>query len=175
MRSGMRSWSKWVIFSRRMKSLSSAGPRRPALSEAWLSATGTPWLVVRPWPALSASTRPSSPLLAFTPGWATPVLALVLASLRVLAPTIGGASTVLPALGRAAAAPNSLVLLALNGHADTVCATAWSCCAWVGEALTGCPAVADGCLAAVFLAATGLAEAGFFGVAIAVLLLITLL
>jgi hypothetical protein len=26
MRSGMRSWSKWVIFSRRMKSSSSVGP-----------------------------------------------------------------------------------------------------------------------------------------------------
>ena len=32
-RSGMRSWSKWVIFSRRMKSSSSVGPRRPAFSE----------------------------------------------------------------------------------------------------------------------------------------------
>ena len=32
-RSGMRSWSKWVIFSRRMKSSSSVGPRSPALSE----------------------------------------------------------------------------------------------------------------------------------------------
>ena len=40
MRSGMRSWSKWVIFSRRMKSSSSVGPRRPALSEFWLSAIG---------------------------------------------------------------------------------------------------------------------------------------
>ena len=34
MRSGMRSWSKWVIFSRRMKSSSSVGPRSPALSDA---------------------------------------------------------------------------------------------------------------------------------------------
>ena len=33
----MRSWSKWVIFSRRMKSSSSVGPRRPAFSEFWLS------------------------------------------------------------------------------------------------------------------------------------------
>ena len=31
MRSGMRSWSKWVIFSRRMKSSSSVGPRGSAL------------------------------------------------------------------------------------------------------------------------------------------------
>ena len=29
-----------------MKSSSSVGPRRPAFSEFWLSATGTPWLVV---------------------------------------------------------------------------------------------------------------------------------
>jgi hypothetical protein len=42
----MRSWSKCVIFSRRMKSSSSAGPRTPYFSEFWLSATGTPWLVV---------------------------------------------------------------------------------------------------------------------------------
>ena len=46
MRSGMRSWSKWVIFSRRMKSSSSVGPRGVARSEFWLSATGMPWLVV---------------------------------------------------------------------------------------------------------------------------------
>ena len=36
-RSGMRSWSKWVIFSRRMKSSRRVGPRRPAFSEFWLS------------------------------------------------------------------------------------------------------------------------------------------
>src|SRR5262245_50207658 len=36
----MRSWSKCVIFSRRMKSSSRAGPRRPALSEFWLSPAG---------------------------------------------------------------------------------------------------------------------------------------
>ena len=45
MRSGMRSWSKCVIFSRRMKSSSSVGPRSPAFSEFWLSAMATPWLV----------------------------------------------------------------------------------------------------------------------------------
>ena len=47
MRSGMRSWSKWVIFSRRMKSSSRVGPRAPLLSEFWLSAIGAPWLVVK--------------------------------------------------------------------------------------------------------------------------------
>src|SRR5436190_3929184 len=42
----MRSWSKCVIFSRRMKSSSSVGPRTPALSELWLSGICRPWLVV---------------------------------------------------------------------------------------------------------------------------------
>src|SRR5690349_190471 len=51
MRSGMRSWSKWVIFSRRMKSSSRVGPRGVSRSEFWLSATGMPWLVVSAgWP-----------------------------------------------------------------------------------------------------------------------------
>jgi hypothetical protein len=31
-----------VIFSRRMKSSSSVGPRSPSFSEFWLSETGTP-------------------------------------------------------------------------------------------------------------------------------------
>jgi hypothetical protein len=34
----MRSWSKWVIFSRRMKSSSAA--RQPGLERFWLSAIG---------------------------------------------------------------------------------------------------------------------------------------
>src|SRR6185369_17239623 len=42
----MRSWSKCVIFSCRMKSSSSDGPRTPALSELWLSGITTPSLVV---------------------------------------------------------------------------------------------------------------------------------
>ncbi len=42
----MRSWSKWVIFSRRMKSSMSDGPRAPARKEFWSSAMGTPWSVV---------------------------------------------------------------------------------------------------------------------------------
>src|SRR5689334_19901743 len=42
----MRSWSKWVSFSRSRKSCSSVGPRRPAFSELWLSGSTTPWLVV---------------------------------------------------------------------------------------------------------------------------------
>src|SRR6185503_2866643 len=43
----MRSWSKRVIFSRKWKSSSSVGPRRPALSESSVWGTGIPWSVVR--------------------------------------------------------------------------------------------------------------------------------
>jgi len=46
-RSGMRSWSKWKIFSRRTKSSSSVGPRSPARSEFWLSEMRWPKLSVR--------------------------------------------------------------------------------------------------------------------------------
>jgi hypothetical protein len=46
MRSGIRSWSKCWIFSRRMKSSSKVDPRGPAFSEFWLSLSGTPWFVV---------------------------------------------------------------------------------------------------------------------------------
>jgi hypothetical protein len=45
-RSGMRSWSKWKILSRRMKSSSSVGPRSPAFRLFWLSAIATPCEVV---------------------------------------------------------------------------------------------------------------------------------
>ena len=51
-RSGIRSWSKWVIFSRKTRSSSSVGPRVPARSEFWLSEIGNPWLVVSVWSAL---------------------------------------------------------------------------------------------------------------------------
>ena len=40
-RSGMRSWSKWKIFSRKWKSSSSAGPRSPCRRVFWSSLTGT--------------------------------------------------------------------------------------------------------------------------------------
>ena len=46
MRSGIRSWSKCVIFSRITKSSSNVGPRVPPRSEFWLSETTVPWLVV---------------------------------------------------------------------------------------------------------------------------------
>ena len=45
-RSGMRSWSKWKIFSRKWKSSSSDGPRSPTFNVFWSSATGTPCCVV---------------------------------------------------------------------------------------------------------------------------------
>ena len=51
-RSGIRSWSKWVIFSRKWKSSSRVGPREPALSEWSVSGSRRPSAVVRcapPW------------------------------------------------------------------------------------------------------------------------------
>src|SRR4051794_32601804 len=47
----MRSWSKWVIFSRRTKSSRSVGPRAPTFSDCWLSLMRPPWLVVSAWPS----------------------------------------------------------------------------------------------------------------------------
>ena len=41
-RSGIRSWSKCVIFSRRWKSSSNVGPRAPAFSESSVCGIGTP-------------------------------------------------------------------------------------------------------------------------------------
>ena len=102
MRSGMRSWSKCVIFSRRMKSSSSAGPRSPALSEFWLSATGTPWLVVSTRPPESTRTRSSGPLpgLKLACGLPLPTFTDALVSVSVLPVTIGcGGSTVWPVAG----------------------------------------------------------------------------
>jgi hypothetical protein len=46
-RSGIRSWSKWVIFSRRWKSSSSDGPRGPAFNEWSVSESRRPCAVVR--------------------------------------------------------------------------------------------------------------------------------
>ena len=47
----MRSWSKWVIFSRRWKSSSSVGPRGPAFREWSVSGSRRPCAVVRYPPA----------------------------------------------------------------------------------------------------------------------------
>ena len=118
MRSGIRSWSKWVIFSRRMKSSMRVGPRRPALSEFWLSATGTPWLVVSPWPVASVRTRSSGPLAGLAPvrGSPLPALAEAFASLRVLPPAEGmGGGKCSPSGARAAAGPYSAGLVRLRG------------------------------------------------------------
>ena len=119
MRSGMRSWSKWVIFSRRMKSSSSVGPRRPAFSEFWLSATGTPWLVVSARPVESTRTRSSGPTVGFWPmfGPPLPTLSDPFSSVTVLAPTIGSAGlTDAPSGGASAASGSySAALFGLNG------------------------------------------------------------
>src|SRR5579859_5715366 len=52
-RSGMRSRLKWASFSKRWKSSKTMGPRSPAVSEFWLSGTGTPFAVVRIFFAMS--------------------------------------------------------------------------------------------------------------------------
>ena len=123
MRSGMRSWSKCVIFSRRMKSSSSVGPRSPAFSEFWLSAMATPWLVVSTWPPPSARTRSSEPIVAFTPGRGvlSPVLSEGFDSLSVLAVTAGEAGSACRPSGgcTALSRPSSSGLLAFHG----ICAT----------------------------------------------------
>ncbi|MCY1369655.1 hypothetical protein D9M69_567070 [compost metagenome] len=55
-----------------MKSSSSTGPRTPYFSEFWLSAMGTPWLVVSICPEESTRTRSSDSMVQFTPSVATP-------------------------------------------------------------------------------------------------------
>src|SRR3954464_10472103 len=57
----MRSWSKWVIFSRKWKSSSSVGPRSPALSEWSVSGRRSPWLVVRKSLVCAGSSAASEP------------------------------------------------------------------------------------------------------------------
>src|SRR5688572_13881366 len=120
MRSGMRSWSKCVIFSRRMKSSSSAGPRSPAFREFWLSAIRTPWLVVRARPEESTRVRSSGPLPGLIPTWGLPWPAFMdaLTSERVLPPTIGSrGSWAWPTAGSADALPNSEGFALLHGKA----------------------------------------------------------
>ena len=134
MRSGMRSWSKCVIFSRRMKSFSSAGPRSPALSEFWLSATATPWFVVRRCPVPSTRTRSSGATVGFWPGAAgAPVLSERLPSASVLAPTRSdGGCTWAPSGGATALSrPCSAALFALKGIAATVASVSAAC--WEGR------------------------------------------
>ena len=173
MRSGIRSWSKWVIFSRRMKSSSSVGPRSPALSECWLSATGTPWLVVSARAVESTRTRSSGPTSGLWPmfGEPLPVFSLPFASVTVLEPTIGSAGlTKAPAGGASAACGSySLALFGLNGKAAarSPVAAAFSASVspgvgasgWLGPATVGRLArtsLEGGCFC---LAMRGLAEA----------------
>jgi len=58
-RSGMRSWSKCMIFSRRWWSSSSVGPRELTRSELSVSSTGVPWAVVMASPSW-AQLRPTA-------------------------------------------------------------------------------------------------------------------
>src|SRR6188768_4580645 len=109
-----------------MKSSSSVGPRSPAFSEFWLSATGTPWLVVSTRPVESTRTRSSGPTVGFWPmcGPPLPTLSEPLTSLTVLAPTIGSAGLTDAPLGGASAASGSYsaALFGLKANAD---ATSW--------------------------------------------------
>src|SRR5512132_57713 len=101
-----------------MKSSSRAGPRRPTLSESWLVAIGTPWLVVRAWPPESTRTRSSGPLVGLIPagGSPSPVFAEAVVSVSVLAVIAGSSgSTAAPACGELAALPYSSGLFGLNG------------------------------------------------------------
>ena len=59
-RSGIRSWSKWVIFSRRWKSSISDGPRGPAFREWSVSGSRTPWAVVRKSPSCDVAAATGS-------------------------------------------------------------------------------------------------------------------
>src|SRR5688572_28652842 len=103
-----------------MKSSSSAGPRRPAFSEFWLSATGTPWLVVSTRLPESARTRSSGPLVGLNPTGGAPDPSLVdgLLSLSVL-PVVDGSrgSWCAPGLGLRDAVPYSSGLLGFSGMA----------------------------------------------------------
>ena len=109
-----------MIFSRRMKSSSSAGPRAPALSEFWLSAIATPWLVVSTCPLESTRTRSSVSMVALTPSSATvPVLPEKFCSDSVLpVGSLEGGLTLAPTGGVGAfASPYSSGLVRVGRHA----------------------------------------------------------
>src|SRR6186713_2050545 len=101
-----------------MKSSSNAGPRRPAFREFWLSATGTPWLVVSTRLAESARTRSSGPFAGLNPtgGAPDPTFVEGLLSLSVL-PSVAGSrgSRCAPGFGLRAASPYSSALLGFAG------------------------------------------------------------
>src|SRR5688572_14555814 len=109
-----------------MKSSSSVGPRRPAFSEFWLSATGTPWLVVSTRPDESTRTRSSGAIVLFLPigGLPLPTFSEPFVSVTVLDPTIGSGGTIEGPSGGAVAAAGSYssALFGLNGKlAATSC------------------------------------------------------
>jgi hypothetical protein len=86
------------------------------LSEFWLSATGTPWLVVSTWPAASARTRSSVPIVAFSPGSGpSPTLGEAFFSLSVLPVVSAEVWRHTPATGLRAASPYSFALVAFDG------------------------------------------------------------
>src|SRR6476661_4667147 len=102
-----------------MKSSSRAGPRNPALSELWLSATGWPKFVVSPRPPESTRTRSRGSFPGLNPGRAwVPVLSEETVSVNVL-PVVSrsGGSAVTPRWGFRAAFPYSLGLFLLVGKA----------------------------------------------------------
>jgi hypothetical protein len=104
-----------------MKSSSSAGPRNPAFSEFWLSATYTPWFVVMARAPPSARTRSSGPIVELKPvvGAPEPVLGEGLVSVSVLPVTAtSSGSSGLPAGGLRALSPNSANLIGLVGIAS---------------------------------------------------------
>src|SRR4030095_13441008 len=104
-----------------MKSSSSAGPRKPALSEFWLSAMGTPWFVVRTRPPESVRTRSSDALpgLKLICGLPLPTFCEALISVSVRAETSGcGGATAWPTAGSRARSLNSLGFAALKGNAE---------------------------------------------------------
>ncbi|MGC4061090.1 MAG: hypothetical protein QM749_09735 [Aquabacterium sp.] len=73
-----------------MKSSSSAGPRSPAFSEFWLSATGTPWLVVSTCPrrvGAHAVEIAAGCVGSRCGGSSSPIFGEELTSLSVLLPT----------------------------------------------------------------------------------------
>src|SRR4030095_1918104 len=118
-----------------MKSSSSVGPRRPAFSEFWLSAMGTPWLVVSTRSVESTRTRSSGPTVGFWPmlGPPLPTLSDPFSSVTVLAPAIGSDGfTDAPSGGASAAAGSySAALLGLKVKAE-----ATSCVAAAFSAVT---------------------------------------
>src|SRR5688572_24432256 len=104
-----------------MKSSSSVGPRRPALSEFWLSAIATPWFVVSSRSVESTRTRSSGPTVGFWPmlGPPLPTFSDPFSSLTVLAPAIGSEGLTDAPTGGASAASGSYsaALLGLNTKA----------------------------------------------------------